>query len=162
MSARHSIALAVVAATCVATAAHAQRDSATTPAAADSSDHRLACAASGTTLRAWGPGAAATGVASSPRATLDTTIVLAITDRTWTRSDVDAGVALGVAGTAGAHASRWRACAGASAHLGTVTARLRQVHGTIRLHADPGALGSRSRTPGDTSSRTPPAVPPRR
>ncbi|MDB4885999.1 MAG: hypothetical protein JWN79_1437 [Gemmatimonadetes bacterium] len=144
----------------LATDARAQRDPVTTRA--DSGGHRLACAESGTTLRAWGPGTAGAGPAASPRASLDTTIVLAIADRSWTRSDVDAGVALGVSGTAGAHASPWRACAGVSAHLGTVTARLHQVHGTIRLHADPGALRSIARAPGDSLRTTPPAVPPRR
>jgi hypothetical protein len=160
VSGRLVTSLAFATVVCVATGAAAQRDS--VPASgADSSDHRLSCAQSGTTLRAWGPGLPAIGTASS-RTGLDTTIVLAIADRSWTRTDVDAGVALGVSGTAGAHASPWRACAGASAHLGTVTARLHQVHGTIRLHADPGALASRVGAPGDSSSRTPPVVPPRR
>lgn len=107
----------------------------------------------------------ATGVTDSagargPRTTavIDTTITLAIADRGWQREQVDAGVALGAAGTAGPGRAPWHACAGASAHLGRVTARLSEVFGTIHLKADPRALDAI----GHAARLTPPAGPPRR
>ena len=71
---------------------------------------------------------------------LDTIITLNITDRTWQRDSLSAGVSLGAAGQAGAQHGRWHACAGATATLGRITATLRNVHGQIHLRADPGAL----------------------
>jgi len=145
--------------------ASAQRDTATV-ARDSSAAHALSCPASGTTLRAWTNGgdsatAPTTGAARRALASsvpLDTTFRLAIADRTWSRDNVDAGVALGAGGTAGARNAPWHACAGASAHLGTVTATLHQVNGTIHLRADPGALDSIGRSHGST----PPAGSPRR
>jgi hypothetical protein len=91
------------------------------------------------------------------RAAIDTVITLAIADRSWTRDDVHAGVALGASGPAGGRAP-WRACAGATVQLGRVTARLRQVHGTVHLRIDPAALDSVGRASVGPS----PAGPPRR
>ena len=146
--------------------ASAQRD--TSIVARDTSGAgALACPASGTMLRAWASGGRDSAAAPAPFLTLgaraptaprDTTIRLAIADRSWTRNDVDAGVALGAGGTvAGRNAfaatgAPWHACAGASVHLGTVTASLHQVNGTIHLRADPGALDSIGRSHGSTPS----------
>jgi hypothetical protein len=143
-------------------AASAQRPDSSGARRADSGDARLTCAASGLTARAWTGLADAPGVArAAPDArggSLDTTIVLSIADRSWQRDNVDAGVALGGAGTAGRANGSWRTCAGATVHLGRVTARLRNVAGSIHLRADLNALDSIGRT----RSSTPPAGPPRR
>jgi hypothetical protein len=133
-------------------------------AAAQPADPRLACASSGSTVRVWNgvvdtaagaerPTAGVNGQASG----IDTTIVLAITDRSWQRDTVDAGVALGRAGTVRS-LGEWNTCAGASVHLGRVTAQLHNVTGRIHLHADMSALDSIGRT----RSGIPPAGPPRR
>jgi hypothetical protein len=84
---------------------------------------------------------------------LDTVITLNISDRTWQRDSLSAGVSLGVAGTAGARRAPWHACAGAAVTLGRVTATLHNVHGQIRLKADPTALDAI----GGGSGSTPPA-----
>jgi hypothetical protein len=132
---------------------------------ADSSDARLACASSGLTARAWtslsdsaGAPRVAQPASSQRHGSLDTTIVLSIADRGWQRDNVDAGVALGGAGTAGSVNAPWHACAGATVHLGRVTAQLHNVAGSIHLRADLSALDSIGRT----RSSTPPAGPPRR
>ena len=100
-----------------------------------------------------------TGSVSTPRTVgvLDTIITLNITDRTWQRDSLSAGVSLGAAGQAGAQHGRWHACAGATATLGRITATLRNVQGQIHLKADPGALDAIGRP----TASTPPA-PPRR
>lgn len=132
-------------------------------AAADSAPRPLSCGP-GTTLRVWtGRGASASDTAGAPARApsaprtggVDTVITLAIADRTWTRDSLHAGVALGASSMAGARGAPWRACAGATTHLGRVTARLHHVYGTIRLLVSPGALESIGRA-------TPPAGPPRR
>jgi hypothetical protein len=145
--------------------ASAQRPDSSLAARQDLDDARLTCASSGLTLRAWtGPGdaPAMTRVAPTPRSgVLDTTIVLSIADRRWQRDNVDAGVALGAAGTAGTAGAAnrpWHACAGATVHLGGVTAQLHNVAGNIHFRADLSALDSVGRT----RSSTPPAGPPRR
>lgn len=152
MSVRRPAMLAILLALSLASAATAQRDSSVT-ARADTGADRLTCPS---TARL------ASGVRVPVREVIDTVITLAITDRSWTRRDVDVGVALGASGATGAASAPWRACAGAAAHLGTVTAHLHNVNGTIRLHADPGALGALRQSPPDSSRRPPPAVPPRR
>jgi hypothetical protein len=157
-----AIATALVA--CVAAPALAQRDTSTSaPATAADSGGSLACAARGITIgaSASGPGAGSTSPTTARAragAALDTVITLAIADRTWTRDSVDAGVSLGLGGTAGARRAPWHACAGVSAHLGTVTAHLHEVRGRIHFRADPSALDSIGRASGST----PPAAPPRR
>ncbi len=160
--------LLTAAVVCGAAHASAQRAD-STAARGDSSSRSLACAAYGTTLRFWAggpdsatspvsPASAAERSASRRRAILDTVITLDITDRSWTRDSVTAGVAIGASGTAGARRSSWHACAGASVLLGRVTATLRNVHGLIRFRADPSALQSIGLSSGNTS----PAGPPRR
>jgi hypothetical protein len=143
-------------------AASAQRPDSSVAMRADSGDARLTCASSGLTARVWtgladAPGTAPTAPAMG-RGSLDTTMVLSIADRSWQRENVDAGVALGAAGTAGRANGNWRTCAGATVHLGRVTARLRNVTGSIHLRAHLDALDSIGRT----RSSTPPAGPPRR
>ena len=149
----------------VGAAASAQRPDSTVATHADSGDARLVCASSGLTARAWSGAADTVAVArvgqaltDLRRGPIDTTFVLSIADRGWQRDNVDAGVALGGAGTAGAANAPWRACAGASVHLGRVTARLHDVMGSIHFRADLSALDSIGRT----RSSTPPAGPPRR
>jgi hypothetical protein len=92
------------------------------------------------------------------RSAIDTVITLDITDRTWTRDSVTAGVAIGAAGAAGARRAPWLACVGASVGLARVTATLRNVHGQIHFRADPSVL----ERIGSMSGSTPPAGPPRR
>ena len=121
---------------------------------------RLACPRGGVQSGAWVSGVrVGTGTASAPRTSgvLDTVITLNITDRTWQRDSLSAGVSLGAAGQAGAQRGRWHACAGATVTLGHITATLHDVHGQIHLRADAGALDAIGRT----TSTTPPA-PPRR
>ena len=101
---------------------------------------------------------AAGGVAGS-RGAIDTVITLNITDRTWQRDSVSAGVSLGAAGTAGARRAPWHACAGATVTLGRVTATLHDVHGQIHLKADPAPLDAIG---GTARSGTTPPAPPRR
>jgi hypothetical protein len=142
----------------------AQRGDSLATGTADSSDARLSCRAYGVTARAWSgvPDPVSPVAAGAPTqrsdSALDTTIRLAIADRTWQRTDVNAGVALGAAGSAGKQALPWSTCAGASVHLGNVTAYLHNVSGLIHLRADLGALRSIQRASGSI----PPAVPPRR
>jgi hypothetical protein len=145
--------------------ASAQRSDSAGVVRVDSGDARLTCASSGLTARAWtglldAPGAtpAAAQPVDARRGSLDTTFVLAIADRSWQRDNVDAGVALGGAGTAGRANAPWRACAGATVHLGRVAAQLHDVAGRIHLRADLSSLDSIGRT----RSSTPPAGPPRR
>jgi hypothetical protein len=152
---------------CAAVPLSAQRSDSLATRIADTTDARLACAAYGVTSRAWSgapdavpapPPGPATVRPDRADSALDTTIRLAISDRTWQRDDVNAGVALGAAGTAGRQSLPWSACAGASVHLGSVTAYLHNVSGLIHIRADLGALRPLQRAPGST----PPAVPPRR
>jgi hypothetical protein len=131
---------------------------------ADSADARLVCASSGFAARAWSgdsiapvPAPQVPTMAHARREVVDTTIVLAITDRRWQRNDVDAGVALGGAGTVRS-LGEWTTCAGASVHLGGVAVQLHNVSGNIHFRADPSALDSIGRT----RSTPPPAGPPRR
>ena len=88
----------------------------------------------------------------------DTTYVLAIADRQWSRDSLTAGVELAAGGTAGRQDAAWRARIGASVSLGRVTASLHGVYGRIHLATDPTALQSLERA----SGVVPPAVPPRR
>lgn len=157
MSARHPFVALLAIVVCAVGSAphvHAQRT--------DSTSRSLACARSGTTLRLWtgSPDSALRSVprADRTRATLDTVITLDITDRSWTRDSVAAGVALGSGGTVGVRRAPWHACVGASVLLGRVTASLHNIHGQIRFRADPGAL----RSIGLSSDSTPPTAPPRR
>jgi hypothetical protein len=147
---------------CCAGVAAAQRPDSARALGADSATSALICARSGTTLRLWAGGrdsARAGSAAPGNRAGgIDTVITLNITDRTWTRDNFSAGVAIGAAGTSGARRAPWNACAGAGITFGRVTAVLHNVHGQIRFKADPSAL----RTIGDTSGSPPPASPPRR
>jgi hypothetical protein len=120
----------------------------------------LACPRGGVPARAWVSGVRiGTGAASTPRTSgvLDTVITLNITDRTWQRDSLSAGVSLGAAGQSGAQHGRWHACAGATATFGRITATLHNVHGQIHLRADAGALDAIGRTTGST-----PPAPPRR
>jgi hypothetical protein len=107
-------------------------------AQSDSTSSSLACASRGAGARV-SIGAGATARSSS---VLDTTIVLRIADRTWTRDSVDAGVALGAAGMAGARSAPWNVCTGATVSLGRVTASLHGVYGQIHLRIDPSALSA--------------------
>ena len=137
------------------------RDSASAAPRADSGSGALSCPRSGGQVRAW------LGDVTSPDTTaggsrgaggvLDTIVTLNITDRSWQRDALSAGVSLGVAGRVGARRSPWHACAGATATLGRITASLHGIHGQIHLRADPGALAAIGRTPGST-----PPAPPRR
>jgi hypothetical protein len=143
--------------------AAAQRPDSTRASGADSATSALVCTRSGTTLRLWAGGADSGHAAiAAPdnrvRGAIDTVITLNITDRTWTRDNFSAGVAIGAAGNSGARRAPWNACAGAGITFGRVTAVLHNVHGQIRFKADPSAL----RTIGDTSGSLPPASPPRR
>jgi hypothetical protein len=159
-----SIAALVV---CLTHRASAQRPDSTARAATDTARGSLACAPSGTTARVWVGGADTTRRAptgnrptDATRSAIDTVITLDITDRTWTRDSVTAGVAIGAAGTAGARRSPWLACVGASVGLERVTATLRNVHGQIHFRADPSVLERIGLMSGSTP--TPPAGPPRR
>ncbi|NUR36027.1 MAG: hypothetical protein HOQ30_18695 [Gemmatimonadaceae bacterium] len=127
----------------------------------------LSCPASGVMARPWSRPGTADSTTRQPLATpatgarsgaIDTVITLDIRDRTWQRDNFTAGVALGVAGTAGTRGAPWHACAGATAAFGRITATLHNVHGQIHLKADPSVLDSIGRT---TRGITPPA-PPRR
>jgi hypothetical protein len=130
---------------CCAGVAAAQRADSARVSGADSASSALTCARSGTTLRLWA-------------GAIDTVITLDITDRTWTRDNFSAGVAIGAAGNSGVRRAPWNACAGAGITFGRVTAVLHNVHGQIRFKADPSAL----RSIGDTTGSPPPASPPRR
>jgi hypothetical protein len=144
--------------------AMAQQPDSGRTARGDSASASLTCAPSGTTLRLWTGGAdSARGRLAAPpggtaQRVIDTLITLDITDRTWTRDNFSAGVAIGAAGTSGAQRAPWNACAGAGITFGRVTAVLHNVHGQIRFKADPGPLQSI----GDSSGSPPPARPPRR
>jgi hypothetical protein len=145
----------------VAGALMATASSAGAQARIDSTDSvALTCPRGGVQASAWvsgvrvGTGAAATTPA---RGVLDTVITLNITDRTWQRDSLSAGVSLGAAGQAGSQRGRWHACAGATTTLGRITATLHNVHGQIHLRADAGALDAIGRTAGTT-----PPAPPRR
>ena len=105
-------------------------------AQADSAGSRLACA-SGTAGARVSIGADSAQRVSSA---MDTTVVLRIDDRTWTRDSLAAGVAFGASGTVGARSAPWRVCTGASANLGRVSASLHGVYGQIHLRIDPSAL----------------------
>jgi hypothetical protein len=131
-------------------------------AARGDSGSALACPREGTTARladraAGDSDAAGARSAGAPRGIIDTVVTLDITDRTWQRDSLSAGVSLGMAGTAGARRAPWHACAGATATLGRITATLHNVHGRIHLRADPTALEAIGRAAG-----TPPPAPPRR
>jgi hypothetical protein len=157
--------LLVMATTAIARPAAAQRtDSTATAPRADSSTHALTCSSDGAMLRWWaganGDSAARSARptdATRSRRTIDTVITLNITDRTWQRDSLSAGVSLGVAGTAGAQGAPWRACAGVAASFGRITTTLHNVRGEIHLRADPGALAAIGRGTDST-----PPVPPRR
>jgi hypothetical protein len=113
----------------------------------------LACPRGGVQARAWVSGVRiGTGTGVTPRTSgvLDTVITLDITDRTWQRDSLSAGVSLGAAGQAGAQRGRWHACAGATATFGHIAATLHNVHGQIHLRADAGALDAIGRTTGST------------
>ena len=142
-----------------AAGANAIRDSVSTRADTGRAS-ALTCPRGGVQARAWVYGAriAAGATTTSPASgVLDTTITLNITDRTWQRDSLSAGVSLGAAGQAGSQRGRWHACAGATATLGRITATLHNVHGQIHLRADAGALDAIGRTTGST-----PPAPPRR
>jgi hypothetical protein len=173
MNARRSFllvsALAMGAATSVAaqspgTMAAARRADSTAASRRADTTSSLACPRSGASVQLW-TGAAGDSVSrsagmprvGSARGILDTVITLNITDRTWQRDSLSAGVSLGAAGIAGRRRAPWHACAGATVTLGRVTATLHNVHGQIRLRADPAALDAI----GGSSGSTPPA-PPRR
>ena len=164
MSARATL-MRAAAALVIAIPARAQRtDTTTVLSRADTSANTLACPGEGAMLRFWAGarGDSATRATppaerTSPRGAIDTVITLNITDRTWQRDSLSAGVSLGVAGTAGARGLPWHACAGATATLGRITATLHNVRGQIHLQADPGALAEIGRTSGTT-----PPAPPRR
>ncbi|MFL5608159.1 MAG: hypothetical protein ACJ8AD_17030 [Gemmatimonadaceae bacterium] len=148
---------------CCAGVAAAQRPDSARTMRADSASTALTCAPPGTTLRLWTGGTdsarARLGVPDNrARGAIDTVITLDITDRTWTRDNFSAGVAIGAAGTSGRRNAPWNACAGAGITFGRVTAVLHNVHGQIRFKADPSAL----RSLGDTTGSPPPARPPRR
>ena len=134
-----------------------------TTARPDSSRGALSCPREGSMLRIWtGAGGDSTRTQralrlDSVRGAIDTMITLNITDRTWQRDNLAAGVSLGVGGTAGTGRAPWHACAGANVTFGRVTANLHNVHGQIHLKADPGPL---SAIGGSTGS--PPPAPPRR
>jgi hypothetical protein len=157
--------LLVMATTAIALPAGAQRTDSTAAAPrADSSAHALACPGDGAMLRWWAGAAgdsagraARAADATRSRGTIDTVITLNITDRTWQRDSLSAGVSLGMAGTAGARGAPWRACAGVAASFGRITTTLHNVRGRIHLRADPGALAAIGRG----TDSTPPA-PPRR
>jgi hypothetical protein len=120
----------------------------------------LACPRGGVLANAWVSGVRiGAGTVTTPRTggVLDTVITLNITDRTWQRDSLSAGVSLGAAGQAGSQRGRWHACAGATATLGRITATLHNVHGQIHLRADAAALDAIGRTTGST-----PPAPPRR
>ena len=104
--------------------------------AAQSDSSALACASHESGVRI----SAGAGTTSRNVVALDTTVVLDIADRTWTRDSLNAGLAFGAAGTTGAQSAPWRICTGASASLGRVTASLQGVHGLIHLRIDPSAL----------------------
>jgi hypothetical protein len=130
----------------------------------------LSCPQAGLVARLWTGTTADSAnrerpAASAPSATMprsggaiDTVITLNIRDRTWQRDTFAAGVALGVAGSAGTRGAPWHACAGATATFGHVAATLHNVQGQIHLKADPAALDAIG---GTTRGTTPPA-PPRR
>ena len=105
-------------------------------AQSDSTSSALACSSSTQGVRV------SVGLKDSTlaRSALDTTIVMQITDRTWTRENLHAGVAMGTNGTAGSRSAPWSVCTGASASLGRVTASLHGVYGQIHLRIDPSAL----------------------
>jgi hypothetical protein len=158
MSARTRVLLAMMVA--AAPAAGAQARDSTALRADSSSASRLTCARSGVEAGAWVGGVRiGTGAAGAARTSgvLDTVITLNITDRTWQRDSLSAGVALGAAGQAGSQRGRWHTCAGATVTLGRITATLHDVHGQIHLRADAGALDAIGRTTGST-----PPAPPRR
>jgi hypothetical protein len=164
MSARVAL-TAAAAAMVIAIPATAQRTDTTSAASrADTSTNTLACPDEGAMLRLWAGarGDSATRATrpagrTALRSAIDTVITLNITDRTWQRDSLSAGVSLGVAGTAGTGGLPWHACAGATATLGRIAATLHGVHGQIHLKADPGALAEIGRTSGTT-----PPAPPRR
>jgi hypothetical protein len=159
-----SMATACLAFTAVCSAEAQSADS--TRQSSSEGTHSLACAQSGTTLRGWIGGTPADSIASRGAGALreagssgiDTTITLNISDRTWQRDSLSAGVALGAAGLSGARQAAWSTCAGASVMLGHVTATLHDIHGLIHLKVDPSVLDSI----GATARSTPPAGPPRR
>jgi hypothetical protein len=135
-----------------------------TIARTDTSRGALSCPREGSMLRLWADagGDSAARTTRAPRldisrGAIDTVIRLDITDRSWQRENLSAGVSLGVGGTAGARRAPWHACAGATVTLGRVTATLHNVHGQIHLKADPGPLASVGRATGTT-----PPAPPRR
>jgi hypothetical protein len=134
-----------------------------TAARSDTSRGLLSCPREGSMLRLWADaGGDSARVSRAPRfdsarGAIDTVITLDITDRTWQRENLAAGVSLGVGGTVGARRAPWHACAGANATLGRVTATLHNVHGQIHLKADPGPLSAVGRSSGNT-----PPAPPRR
>jgi hypothetical protein len=150
-----------------AASARAQRTDSATRAPQTDTTGMLSCGRAGALVRLWtATGADSMGRAqadSRPNALLgrgpiDTVVTLNIADRAWQRDSLSAGVALGVAGSAGARRAPWHACAGATATFGRITATLHNVHGQIHLKADPGALDSI----GGTTGRTTPPAPPRR
>ena len=164
MSARATLLLAAAAVVSAHPATAQRTDTTTAASRADTSTNTLGCPGEGAMLRfrtsARGdsaPRAAQPPARGATRGAIDTVITLNITDRTWQRDSLSAGVSLGVAGTAGTRGLPWHACAGATATLGRITATLHNVHGRIHVKADPGALAEIGRTSGTT-----PPAPPRR
>lgn len=101
-----------------------------------------------------------------PRPSIDTTIVLAVDRRDWSRDSYRGGVAISTDDLR--RSARYTACAGASVELGRATVALRGVRGIVRLRADFRALeGVAGRGKGilyrsERPRTTRPAVPPRR
>lgn len=165
MSRRCHVALVVAMVTFVAIPAVAQRTDSTAATDRTAPTNRsLSCPRAGSMARAWAgePDDGAVRESRSPRANrargvMDTVITIDIADRTWRRDTLAAGVALGMAGSAGARQAPWHACAGATATLERITATLHNVHGQIHLRADPRALVAIGRLSGST-----PPAPPRR
>jgi hypothetical protein len=156
--------LAAVAVLAAPPAAAQRTDTTAAAARADTTSNTLSCPREGAVARLWtgSPADSSGRPTQTPRTgrrrgPIDTVITLDITDHTWQRDSLSAGVSLGVAGTAGARRAPWHACAGATATLGRITATLHNVHGQIHLRADPTALDAIGRPAG-----APPPAPPRR
>jgi hypothetical protein len=84
---------------------------------------------------------------------LDTTYTFDVAERTWTRTNIEASVAAGAAGSRPS-GGRWNVCAGARAFLESATLTIRRARGTVRLHVslEPlAAIGRRA--PTDTPRR---------
>lgn len=160
MSRRCHVALVVAMVTFAAIPAVAQRTDSTAATDRDApTDNSLSCPRAGSMARVWAgvPGDSAVRESGSPpprayraRGVVDTVITIDIADRTWRRDTLAAGVALGMAGTAGGRQAPWHACAGATATLERITATLHNVHGKIHLRADPRALDAIGRMAGST------------